>query len=114
MPYKNKEDKAANQRRLYLSGYYNRPDVKEHRRNKELLRVYGITWDDKVRMYQEQKGLCGFCGEPLPAEISKAHVDHNHTTGEVRKLLHKQCNSVIAVFEKAPKLLGVVKTYLGI
>ena len=52
------------------------PEVKQRRHDMALRRLYGITWSDKVQMYQEQKGLCGLCGQPLDPEISKAHVDH--------------------------------------
>jgi hypothetical protein len=53
---------------------------------------YGITLEDKECMYKEQHGLCGFCHQPLPKAISKCCVDHDHETGEVRKLLHTYCN----------------------
>jgi hypothetical protein len=99
-------------RREYAAAYLSRPGMKEHRHDLELRRLYGITWDDKVKMYQEQKGLCGLCGLPLDSEISRAHVDHNHETGEVRKLLHKHCNTVVAFFESGRDRLNTLIEYL--
>ena len=89
------------------------PEVKQRRHDMALRRLYGITWSDKVQMYQEQKGLCGLCGQPLDPEISKAHVDHNHETSEVRLLLHKQCNSIVAYFEEDLQRLETLVAYLG-
>ncbi len=110
-PFRTKEQRASD-RKQYLSEYYQQSEVKQRRHDNALRRCYGITWNDKVRMYHEQRGLCGFCGEPLDLEISKAHVDHNHETMEVRKLLHKHCNSTIGVFERKPELIDVLRGYL--
>jgi Recombination endonuclease VII len=99
-------------RKKYQAEYVLRPGVKEHRHDLELQRLYGITWEDKVRKYQDQRGLCGLCGLPLDPEISKAHVDHNHVTGEVRKLLHKQCNSIVAYFEEDSARINTLLDYL--
>jgi hypothetical protein len=61
---------------------------------------YGITLDDKERMYQEQKGLCGFCDQPLSENITESHVDHSHKTGKVRKLVHPRCNALLGWAER--------------
>lgn len=110
-PFRSPEEKAEF-RAAYLKDYYTRPEVKLRARDRELQRIHGITWEQKILMYQEQDGLCGFCGLPLHPEISKAHVDHNHETGEVRKLLHKQCNTLVAAFEKQPELVDKIREYL--
>jgi hypothetical protein len=73
---------------------------------------YGITIDDKIRMYAEQKGLCGLCGEPLPVEISKCCADHNHATLVVRALLHRHCNIALGYIEKNPSLAIQILEYL--
>ena len=91
---------------------YESQGMKEHRHDLQLRRDYGITWERKVEMYQEQQGLCGLCNLPLDPEISKACTDHNHVTGEVRKLLHKQCNSVVAYFEEDSARINTLLDYL--
>ncbi len=108
--------RTEEERRVHLKEYFDeyrsRPEVKLRQHSNALKRLYGITWEDKVRMYQEQQGLCGLCSLPLPAEISRAHVDHNHLTGEVRKLLHKHCNTVVAFFEEDSIRINSLLDYL--
>lgn len=79
--------------------------------NNELIRHYGITIEDKERMWREQEGLCGVCFKPLP-EVSKCHTDHNHETNKVRSLVHRHCNLFIGYVEKFPELLLKIKIYL--
>jgi len=82
------------------------------RRSRFLHNLYGITLDDKRRIYEEQKGLCALCGEPLPNDFRKAAVDHNHETKKVRALLHKfPCNNGLGWFENV-KFRTQAETYL--
>lgn len=49
---------------------------------------YGITLEERQRMYVEQQGKCKICGEAAPLV-----VDHVHDRSRrVRGLLCKQCN----------------------
>lgn len=68
----------------------NRYDCKYCRRIKDLKRRYGITDEEYIKMWKEQKGKCALCGKELKDEY--LHVDHDHTTGRVRGLLCKTCN----------------------
>ncbi len=43
------------------------------------------------RMYKEQEGVCAICG--LHMTPSQAVLDHSHSTGRVRAVLHRCCNS---------------------
>jgi hypothetical protein len=57
---------------------------------KHLLRTkYGLTLEQYEEMHTKQGGVCYICG--LGGERSLS-VDHNHTTGNVRKLLCHNCN----------------------
>lgn len=69
----------------------------------------------------KQGGKCAICSLPCPG--TKAVVDHCHTTGEIRGVVHRGCNSLLGKIENnAPRfgvqdrlasfLHGVVK-YLG-
>jgi len=80
--------------------------------NHSLLSKYGITIEDKCKMWEEQKGLCGLCNRALPEQINKCHLDHNHSTGELRQLLHHRCNMLLGFFEKDPDLVTKVLEYL--
>jgi hypothetical protein len=59
---------------------------------------YGITLEEYTRLLDKQKGLCAICGKPPKGGSptnQRLHVDHNHTTGKVRGLLCKNCNTAI-------------------
>lgn len=51
----------------------------------------------RVRLLKEQGSACAICRQPL-AE-SDAVADHCHTTGEIRGILHRGCNSMLGKFE---------------
>jgi hypothetical protein len=51
--------------------------------------------EHRETLLQEQKGLCGLCGEPISPE--EAVLDHNHKSGRVRKVLHRGCNVIEGV-----------------
>lgn len=48
----------------------------------------------KRKLIQQQGGICPLCMEELPTDLSKTALDHNHTTGECRGVLHLSCNKV--------------------
>jgi len=65
-------------------------------------------------MLDEQKGLCGVCGEPLPNLMSNyCDLDHNHRTGQNRALVHRHCNLLIAALERQEKLIPAAMAYLA-
>ncbi len=87
----------------------------EHGRRKAhdgwLRRTYNTTLEKKEKMYQEQKGLCALCDQPLPDVIESCY-DHNHETGEGRGLLHHLCNTLIGMIENSPGIHDNIKNYL--
>lgn len=62
-----------------------------------LRRKYGITADEYDDMHAAQRGCCYLCGN----ESIDLHVDHDHTTGAVRKLLCPYCNKSLGWLEGA-------------
>src|SRR5690625_797576 len=46
----------------------------------------------KKDLIQKQGGVCPLCLEELLKELSKVALDHDHTTGECRGVLHLGCN----------------------
>src|ERR1700741_181797 len=81
--------------------------------NLNLMRSYGITADDKQRMWDEQCGLCAVCYDPLPDIFSRdCQVEHDHKTNKVRALAHWYCNMVVGIMENHPILLSDVTNYL--
>ena len=61
--------------------------------------AYGITLDDERRMFDDQGGKCAICGCGISLEAGdiryRAHIDHEHDTGIIRKLLCRDCNLLI-------------------
>ena len=55
--------------------------------------------------YDAQNGICPICDKPLKGKIS---LDHDHTTGEPRGLLHQQCNMKVAQIETHTKKLNYI------
>lgn len=74
-------------------------------RKKLLKRKYGITLEEYNRMYAEQAGKCFICHNK-----KKLVVDHCHKTGEVRKLLCHECNTILGKIEKGE--FDIFKNYI--
>jgi len=78
-------------------------DVAQARRQLEKrAKRYGLTLDQYDAMLLAQNGKCYICREGAPANI-----DHNHTTGAVRKLLCDACNIAVGVMENTERVARV-------
>lgn len=86
---------------------WNKNRTSEYNRNAALKRNYGITLADYNKLFEEQKGLCGICGKP-----GKLVVDHDHTTGKIRGLLHNNCNRALGFFLDNPTILRKAAEYI--
>lgn len=40
---------------------------------------HGLLPEDWARMHEAQNGRCYLCGDPLPDDPQKIHIDHDHT-----------------------------------
>lgn len=61
-----------------------------------LKKKYGISIDDYDALYVRQEGCCAIC-RGVPAQ-GRLHIDHDHTTGQVRGLLCRSCNMGLGHF----------------
>ena len=59
----------------------------------------------RVRTLAEQGGVCALCGQPLSE--AEAVGDHDHTTGRMRGVLHRGCNSGLGKVENFRRLYGL-------
>jgi hypothetical protein len=75
---------------------------------------YGITLEQYDEMLAEQGGCCANpgCNKQEPGGIGRFHVDHNHTTGEVRGLLCHGCNTSAGLCQDNPVVLQGLANYL--
>jgi len=76
-------------------------------RQYHLVARYGITAAEADAMVEEQGGLCAVCHE-RPA----AHVDHDHTFGNVRGVLCFTCNGGLGQFQDRTDILRNAIDYL--
>lgn len=77
---------------------------------------YGVTQKEYIFLYEKQKGKCALCGDPGEA-IHKGvkiglYLDHCHTTGKVRGLLCRSCNTGIGNLKDNIELLKAAIVYL--
>lgn len=91
-----------------------KPEEYERRvRSTNLKKNYGLTIDEYEQMLAAQNGVCAICGTPPTNERGgKLHVDHDHETGEVRKLLCGKCNHGLGSFDDDPAKLQAAIAYL--
>jgi hypothetical protein len=87
-------------------------------RNNRLSRVYGLTNDQYIQMFESQLGFCAICGEEQQGITKDGNsrflcVDHCHKTGKVRQLLCVKCNTGIGQFNDDPSILKKAMAYLN-
>lgn len=74
-------------------------------------RRYGITLEQYEAMAAAQGGVCYLCGKSCVTGRRLA-VDHDHSTGAVRKLLCVSCNKGIGDFREDQDLMRRAIAYL--
>jgi hypothetical protein len=95
----------------YRRRYNATRDRKDANRRSYLKRKYGVTpeWYDAT--LAEQGGGCAICGRPPRPDIA-LHVDHDHATGAVRRLLCFGCNNLLGDARDDAALLAQASAYL--
>lgn len=108
--YRKRWNKSAHGRAVVKAWYKRQPET--YQRDRHLKSAYGMTWEDKVRMYEGQKGLCKACRRPLPPiDSSRIHIDHDHNTKKIGGLLHEKCNRILGFEENQPGILSKILEY---
>ena len=89
---------------------------KEHERENQLRRLYGISVETYDKLYIAQDGRCAICKRPFEECVERGrkhlHVDHDHTAGRVRGLLCGACNRAIGLLRDDAQLCLAAATYL--
>ena len=82
---------------------------KSYTQNKHLKALYGITYIEYNKMFTEQNGCCAICGIHQSKLKKRLFVDHNHSTGKIRKLLCHHCNAMLGMAkENTTTLLNAI------
>ncbi|HDZ20957.1 hypothetical protein LCGC14_0878520 [marine sediment metagenome] len=87
------------------------PQAKARQRAYALKSKYGMSVSDYNDLLTKQGGLCAGCGKP-PVDGKALFVDHDHTTGRVRGLLHTNCNTALGMAADDPNMVRRWAAYL--
>ena len=106
-------DQKADQFKEYQKRYKaENPDKKKQSRNKTHLKLrYGLTPQDKQKMLDDQNNCCAICKTEF-IDAKATHVDHNHSTNELRGILCRNCNVGLGHFKDSKSLLLDAVEYL--
>jgi len=112
-------DSAYRERKLSATkDWCSRNPRKGSRRSAHLHWRYGLCVEDVLQMLADQKGCCGICGDAIgfekSEEVKKLHIDHDHTTGKIRKLLCGPCNQGLGLFREDVGCLRKAIEYLEV
>jgi len=90
-----------------------RKDNPEKIKNNELVKMFGITLEDYNRMLKDQDSCCKICGKHSDDERQALAVDHCHTTGNIRGLLCKDCNTGLGLLKDSIPILQKAIEYMS-
>ena len=87
--------------------------TRKQSRERHLVRKYGVSLADYDAMLAAQNGVCAICSAPESEQFHQVfHVDHCHSTGEVRGLLCRGCNHILGTVRDDPAVLQSAIDYL--
>ena len=105
--FRNSKTNRDIQNRYHRKRYTYNP---EWYQSKNLEQLYGITLDEYNVMLEEQGGVCYICKHE-PGERRLA-VDHNHETGNNRKLLCSKCNTALGLVNEDVNIMKQMINYI--
>lgn len=79
-------------------------------KNRYIKRAFSISVDEYESRLIKQGHCCALCGSTTPK--GGWHLDHNHTTGEIREFLCGVCNRGLGYFQDDPNILLKAIAYL--
>ena len=92
---------------------YSEPDERRRRHASKLRYWYALPPGAYDMLLHIQQYRCALCGDAFGVgpKLSPA-VDHDHSTGVIRGIIHQECNRGIGHFEDNPVKLERAATYL--
>jgi hypothetical protein len=82
----------------------------DYHKRYRLTKHYDLTLEEYQLMLQQQNNECYICRTHIDGKAVK--VDHNHATGQVRKLLCHNCNTSLGLLKENPELFIKAAKYL--
>lgn len=89
----------------------NKDKVSNYAYKGRIRRQYNLSEEEYKVLYEKQKGACKICS--LVPNKKRLHVDHCHSTGNVRGLLCENCNRGLGMFKDNINLLKSAQDYLS-
>lgn len=84
--------------------------VKPRLRAYQVKHRYGLSEGEYDELLNVQNKMCALCGHPPRKQ--KLVIDHDHTTGKVRGLVHQKCNTLLGLADDDPERLKAAIRYL--
>ena len=81
----------------------------EYRQSYRLKTHFGLTTEEFSAMIEQQNNKCKIC----ECYMVPPQVDHNHTTGKVRALLCRSCNTSLGLLKEDSKILYNMISYIN-
>lgn len=104
-------DAVPGRREAYNAQQQRRQSKPEEKLRKRA-RLYGDVFP---ALWEKQRGLCAICASPMLTEgrsADSACVDHCHTTGRVRGLLHNRCNQALGLLRESSFAARAMARYI--
>lgn len=77
---------------------------------------YGLTKEQYQEMMVQQNNACAICKQSethiVNGKLRTLSVDHNHDTGQVRKLLCHSCNAALGLLKEDPQIMFEMIKYI--
>ena len=86
----------------------------EYHKSQRLKATYNIDLTDFNEMVKDQEGKCIICEKHQRDMKTSICVDHCHTTGHIRGLLCRECNTGLGLFKDNSLLLQRAAIYLDV
>jgi len=80
---------------------------------RKIERRYKISFKEYEKLLKDQENKCLICKKEF-IDSKHTHIDHNHTTNEVRGLLCHKCNSILGYSEENIEILKEAINYLEV
>ena len=106
-------DEAKKRNRVYhkkIRDLFPEKSVAASRAHK--MKRLGLSPEQYAQMLADQGNACAICQKEFPGR--GPHIDHCHTTGQVRGLLCNACNSLLGFAKDSPATLLRAIGYLQI
>ena len=105
---------AKEKKKQYMKEYHQKPEVKKKQKQNswKYQGIKDMTIERYNKILEEQNNCCKICGKNQLEFKKKLHIDHCHSTGEVRGIVCYRCNIGLGFidnkiwFDKVLKYLG--------